>query len=200
MNTRAAWSIVARECTRRSVQLESKLERHAGLLLWPFSLLAVSGLFFHYPTLPASPTHCLLRSAPLATGLVWALLPFLFRTGDRFSKGIEPKHPGWWPALKLVLGLQQVLIGALGGFLALFVIAVVRHNVSWCAALLETLLLLLVSFQETLDAEERLRLCKRASWGGRPGPGWLSQGGFLRIAGSAVLLGCGMLQLQGLLG
>jgi hypothetical protein len=200
MNTRTAWSAVSRECARRSLQMELKLEQHAGLWLWPFSLLAVSGLFFHHPTLSAQPTHFLMRSAPLAAGVVWAFLPLLRGTCDHPSGAKNPSRQGGRLSLCLLLGLQQLLICALGGCLALFVLAVVQRNLPWCVASLEISLLLLVSLHETLGAEQRLRLGKTAGYGGRFGRGRFSSGGLLRSAGSTVLVGYGLLQFQGLLG
>ena len=200
MNTRNAWSIVTRECVRRSVQLESKFEQHAGLLLWPFSLLAVAGLFFHWPSLSAEPMHRLMRSAPLTAGVIWAFLPLLLGFCNRTSKAPDTARPRRWPALNPLPGLQRLLICALGGFLALFVIAVVRHNLSGCVASLQTSLLLLVSLHETLHAEEGLRSSARSGRTQRPGWGSLSNGGLLRFAGSTLLLGWGLLQFGALLG
>jgi hypothetical protein len=180
--------------------MELKLEQHAGLLLWPFSWLAVSGLFFHYPTLSAQPTHFLMRSAPLVVGVVWALLPLLTGTSEHPSGARHHSRQGGRLTLCLLQRLQQLLICALGGCLALFVIAVVQRNLPWCVASLETSVLLLVSLHETLDAEQRLRLRKTAGYGWRFGQGRFRSGGLLRLAGSTALVGYGLLQLQGLLG
>ncbi len=178
MNTSARPGSFSREVVRMSTLLEPKLERHAGLLLWTFAPIAVSGVFFHHPNLTGGAARALANLFPLA--LLSVLVPLLSWCVGKSPVRHNQPASDWclFGALKAAQVLGQVLICALGGFLALFVLCAVHRELAAGATALLLGALTLAGLAEAACVERRLAAYDQP---------WPSlQCGWLKLSGLSV--------------
>ncbi|MBV9490300.1 MAG: hypothetical protein JO069_11340 [Verrucomicrobia bacterium] len=144
-------------------QMEAKLERHAGLLLWTFSPITVSGLMLHQPALSGQSFQLIERLIPLSLIGVLAPLPWLgalalawwsaSALAPAFCRRDRPKPLAVTIAWFITL-VQHALVCASGAFLALFVLCAAHRQASGAFECLTMAVVPMVALAETLCLED----------------------------------------------
>jgi hypothetical protein len=150
---------VRRELSRMAGPLEAKIERHADLVLWTFSLIVALGLGLDQSSLSGRCLHLLGQLVFLALIAVLVPLPWLFVSSCRAARISRSQRRPQGSGLSIASFIsvcQCGLICTSAGFLALFVLCVVHRNLQGGFECLAMAALPIVALWETLYVEERV--------------------------------------------